>query len=282
MTRRRSPAARGNRRVDRDRSETRRRRTVRLVRAALILGAVGFAGWHGVRFADSRGWLDPFRVREVRVSGVRLAHPAVLVAEAGLMGREIHYWTPLGEYVRRVERDPLVLSARFQRRFPNRLTLEIRERVPVALIELDRLAPVDSAGRVLPVSAFHGDFDVPILTVERGPGAVASGGLVRDAAVRAMLSRLGQIGVHYPVLAREISAVRMERNGTIALTLVHADGEVVMDGETPLVKLALVDDVISDLRRKGVAYERLDLRFADQIVVRPARRPPAPLPEPSS
>ena len=127
---------RGNRRVNRGERAARRRRTFRIAKLVAACAVLGFAGHHLARLADSRGWLDPFRVREVRVEGVSLANPNVLVAEAGLMGEELHYWTPLGDYVRRVKRDPLVRGARFQRRFPNRLTLQVDERVPVALIQL--------------------------------------------------------------------------------------------------------------------------------------------------
>ena len=279
----RRPRARGNRRVDRERRGARRRRTFRTVRLVVLTAALAVGGYHAVRLAHSHGWLDPFRVREVRVVGARLANPNVLVAEAGLMGAELHYWAPLGEYVSRVERDPLVASARFRRHFPRRLTLEVTEREPVALIQLERLAPVDSTGRILPVSAFHPTFDAPVLTVAWEPAEVARDGLVRHDAVKAILSRLGEIAIHYPVLAREISAIRMEQDGSIALTLVHARGEVVLDRKTPLDKLALIDDVVRDLRRKGITYERLDLRFKDQIVVGGTERSdPAPAASPTS
>ena len=262
------PLARGNRRVDRERKAERRRWIVLGIKLAGLVAVLALGVHHGARLADSRGWLDPFRIREVRVVGVSLANPNVLVAEAGLMGEEIHWWSPLNEYARNVERDPLVESASIHRRFPSRVTLEIRERKPVALIALDRLAPVDSTGHILPVSAFRGEFDAPVLTVAWAAGDVARDGRVRLAPVRAMLARLGEIAIHYPVLAREISAIRMEADGTVALTLVHAEGEVVLDGDTPLVKLALVDDVVRDLHRKRIHYDRLDLRFEDQIVVR--------------
>ncbi len=262
------PRARGNRRVDRERRRERRRKALRIGKLVTLVAILALAAHHGARLADSRGWLDPFRVREVRVEGARLANPNVLVAEAGLMGEELHWWSSLHAYVSNVERDPFVASARFRRRFPNGLTLEVEERAPVALLALDRLAPVDSAGRILPVSAFRRDFDAPILTVAWPADQVARDGVVRLEPVRAMLRRLGEIAVHYPVLSREISGIRMESDGEIALTLVHAEGEVVMDPSTPLDKLALVDDVVRDLRRKGIAYDRLDLRFPDQIVVK--------------
>lgn len=268
-SRRRSRArVRGNRRVDRERRVEQQRRVRTGFRIGLVVAILVLAVHHGARLADSRGWLDPFRVREVRVEGITLANPNVLVAEAGLMGEIVHWWTPLHDYVANVERDPFVQSATFHRRFPNGLTLEVVERRPVALIALERLAPVDSAGRVLPVTAFREEFDAPVLTTPWAAEGVARDGSVEHAGVRAMLARLGEIAIHYPVLSREISAIRMESDGAIALTLVHAEGEVVMDHATPLAKLALVDDVVRDLRRKGVSYDRLDLRFEDQIVVR--------------
>ena len=50
--------------------------------------------------------------------------------------------------------------------------------------------------------------------------------------------------------------------------LVHAEGTVLVDSETPVAKLALLDDVLRDLREKSLSYRQLDLRFKDQIVVR--------------
>jgi cell division protein FtsQ len=195
-------------------------------------------------------------------------HPTVLVAEAGLMGEVLHYWSPLAEYAALVERDPLVAEARFERRFPNRLVLLIEERKPIALLDLQRLTPVDAAGRILPVSPFHAGWDAPVVTIEWEAADVASGGLVGLKPARRLLAWMDQVQREYPALYREISAVELDRRGTVTLRLVHAEGELVLDQSTPIEKLALVDDVLRDLREKGLSYLRLDLRFEDQIVVR--------------
>lgn len=260
--------ARRNRRVDRRRRETRRRLAVAAAKTALAIAAAGLVVWHGVRFADVHDWLDPFRVREVRVVGVDVANPTVLVAEAGLMGADLRWWSALGGYAERVERDPLVAEARLRRRFPNRLTLEVVERRPVAFLALDRLAPADSTGRVLPVSAFQPGWDVPVMRVPWPAAAVEREGRIRLALVRDALSWLGEVGRRYPALAREISAVELDGAGIVTLRLVHAEGDVVLDLATPIEKLALVDDVLRDLHEKGIRFSRLDLRFEDQIVVR--------------
>jgi len=267
---RRAPLARQNRRVDRELVAERRKKAARAIRLAFLAAAFGFAGYHAIRMADARGWMRLFRVKEVRVVGAEVANPAVLVAEAGLMGEELHYWSVLDPYVQRVRRDPLVESARFRRRFPNGLMLEISERRPVALLALERLTPVDSTGAVLPVNPFHAGWDAPVVKPYGSSKArpVVQGGRVRDESVAAAVAWLTEVGRRYPALAREISSLEIGSEGTLTLHLVHAAGEVLLARDTPVDKMALVDDVLRDLKEKGVTFTRLDLRFPDQIVVR--------------
>lgn len=267
--RRRAPISRANRRVDRELVALRRRKAKRAARLVVTAVACGFAGYHAIRMAEAHDWLRPFLVREVRVVGAEVAVPAVLVAEAGLIGEELHYWSVLDPYVQRVRRDPLVESARFRRRFPSGLTLEITERRPIALLVLDRLTPVDSTGQVLPVNPFHAGWDAPVLRVEpmSSRADVVHGGRVRDEVVAGAIGWLTEVGRRHPALAREISSMNIDSEGTLTLRLVHAPGEVLLARDTPVDKMAWVDDVLQDLKQKGVTFTRLDLRFPDQIVV---------------
>ncbi|HKY60436.1 MAG TPA: FtsQ-type POTRA domain-containing protein [Gemmatimonadota bacterium] len=257
-----------NRRVDRDRRVARRRALRRTAKASIVAVVVGGVGVQGLRMADARGWLSPFRVRDVRVVGARVADPRVLVAEAGLMGRPVNWWSSLGAYTEWVERDPLVAGARFERRFPNRLTLVVEERRPIALVELDRLTPVDPGGRVLPVSAFQEGWDAPVLALGWDDRPALAGGRLKPGPVLEAVTWLARVRSEYPALYREISAIDLERAGTLTLRLVHTEGVIVLDRTTPIEKLALVDDVIRDLREKGVEYLNMDLRFEDQIIVK--------------
>ncbi len=260
---------RRNRRIDRTLQDARRRRLRNTLRVAVSVAALGLGAWHGIRLADSRDWLDLLKVTEVRVTGVDVANPNVLVAEAGLMGADLHYWSPLGEYAERAEKDPLVHSARLVRRFPNRLALEIVERRPAALLDLDRLTPADSAGRVLPVDPFHAGWDAPVLSGPWPASAVVDdAGRVKPGAVRRALAWLGEVERKYPALAREISSIELDGRGTVTLRMVHAEGAIVLDHDTPVDKLSLLDDVLRDLHEKKIPFAVLDLRFDGQIVVR--------------
>jgi len=260
--------SKANRRVDRDRRVARRRTLRRTARASIVAVILGGVGVQGLRMADARGWLSPFRVRDVRVVGAGVADPRVLVAEAGLMGRPVSWWSSLGAYTEQVERDPLIASARFERRFPNRLTLVVEERRPIALVELDRLTPVDPVGRVLPVSAFQEGWDAPVFALGWDEDPALAGGRLKPGPVLEAVTWLARVRSEYPALYGEISAIDLERAGTLTLRLVHTEGVIVLDRTTPIEKLALVDDVIRDLREKGVDYLNMDLRFEDQIIVK--------------
>ena len=50
--------------------------------------------------------------------------------------------------------------------------------------------------------------------------------------------------------------------------MVHAEGAIVLDHDTPVDKLSLLDDVLRDLHEKKIPFAVLDLRFDGQIVVR--------------
>jgi cell division septal protein FtsQ len=260
--------SRANRRVDRDRRVARRRTLRRTVKAAIVAVILGGVGVQGLRMADAREWLSPFRVRDVRVVGARVADPRVLVAEAGLMGRPVSWWSSLGAYTEQVVRDPLVASARFERGFPNRLTLVVEERWPIAHVELDRLTPVDPEGRVLPVSSFQEGWDAPVFALGWEEKVALAGGRLKPGPVLEAVTWLSRVRTEYPALYSEISAIDLAREGTLTLRLVHTEGVIVLDRTTPIEKLALVDDVIRDLREKGVDYLNMDLRFEDQIIVK--------------
>jgi hypothetical protein len=239
---------RQNRWVDREQIAARRQSIKRGLRWGVFAVACGLATFHLGKLAHTRGWLSPFLVREVRVVGAEVAHPGVLVAEAGLVGKRLHYWSHLDDHLELVTRDPLILEASFERRLPNRLTLVVVERQPVALLGLERLTPVDADGRVLPVSAFHGGWDVPVMTIDWPKEEVVLDGRVQVGPVRWTLDWLS--------------------DGTIRLRLTRSECTVLLDHNTPFEKLALLDDVLRDLADKGDSFFQLDLRFEDQIVVR--------------
>lgn len=265
----RSRCRQPNRWVDPARHPEPKRNRKRFVVLATIGLVALLVSLRGSGLFDAATWISPFAIDEIRVVGTEVSRPEVLIAEAGLAGRDgMYLWSRLDRYVEHVLRDPVIAEARFERRLPNRVTLYVVERRPVALLRLDRLAPVDVNGRVLPISAFHGAWDVPVMTSGWDAAEALEEGHVRVGAIRRALSWLGDVERELPLLYGEISTVELTDGGTIELRLAGPECVVTLDEDTPFEKLGLVDDVLRDLDRRGESYFQIDLRFADQIVVR--------------
>ena len=62
-----------------------------------------------------------------------------------------------------IEKHPYVEAARISNRYPNIIMIEIVERQPIAILEIDPLTMIDSNGYVLPSKNNFKNIDLPIL-----------------------------------------------------------------------------------------------------------------------
>jgi hypothetical protein len=138
--------------------------------------------------------------------------------------------------------------------------VDIRERLPLALAELERLYLMDGSGTLIDLYGLRtSGFDLPIVRglvgasgEERRERAEKAGGLLRD---------LGELGA-------EVSEVEVERSGDLKVVL-RGKGELLRMGPPPyrprlLTFLGLRDE----LRRRCPDAEWFDLRFRDRIFVK--------------
>jgi len=162
---------------------------------------------------------------------------------------------------------PWVADATVKRTLPDVLQVDIRERVPLALAELERLHLMDEDGTLIDVYGPRtAGFDLPIVRGLLG----LEGGERRDRARRAgaLLGDLAELG-------SEISEVHVEDSGDLRVVLRGA-GEVLRLGGPPYRKRFTTFLALRrDLRDRCPDAEYCDLRFRDRIY---AKQPPAPAP----
>ncbi len=162
-----------------------------------------------------------------------------------------------------------VADATISRTLPDTLKVEIRERVPVALAEADRLYLMDAEGVLIDLYGPRtAGFDLPIVRGLKGTDPETR----RDRAGRAgaLLRDLGDLAV-------EVSEVEVEASGDLRLTLRDA-GETLRVGAPPYRNRVLTFlGLRKDLAERCPDAEYFDLRFKDQII---ARRPVAPAASP--
>jgi len=168
----------------------------------------------------------------------------------------------------RLRSSPWVEGATVSRTLPDSLRVEIRERVPLALAEVDRLYLMDGEGDLVDIYGPRtGVFDLPIVRGLQGVEEAQR----RDRARRAgaLLADLGEAG-------QEVSEVFVEPSGDLRLVLRGA-GEVLLFRDPPYRRRLLTFLALRrELSEKAPGAEHFDMRFRGRIY---AKRPLPAVPE---
>ena len=160
----------------------------------------------------------------------------------------------------RLRASPWVADARVGRTLPDILRVEIEERVPLALAEVERLYLMDGDGALVDVYGPRtAAFDLPIVRGLAGCDPEAR----RDRAQRA-----GALLADLDELAHEVSEVHVEPSGELRVVLRGA-GEVLRLG-TPPFRQRFVSFLAlrRDFQERVPDAEYFDLRFRGRIFAR--------------
>ena len=235
--------------------------------AALTAGALVTATLLAARWATTT---PRFAVRRVEVEGVSRLRSEDVMRVAGVQpGVNLFRMSPRAA-VTALEALPQVRRAEVVRHFPDRVVIQVEERRPFTLVHAGRLHWIDEQGvalggesRAVPVtlpviSGFEPD---ELATARHAP----SERLARGLSLVRMLLRSGS-----PMIA-QISEIDVGRpEGPVLYTV---DGiEVRIGDEDWEGRLARLMGVLAQIRTSGEAVSSVDLRFRDQVVLKPAAR----------
>jgi cell division protein FtsQ len=189
----------------------------------------------------------------------------------------------------RLRASPWVADATVTRTLPDTVRVEIRERIPLALAEVDRLYLMDGEGALVDIYGPRtGVFDLPIVRGLLGVDEASRRHRARRAGV--LLSDLAELG-------QEISEVFVEPSGDLRVVL-RGPGEVLLFGDPPYrQRFVTFLSLRRELAEKAPGAEHFDLRFrgriyakrpapavaaveADEASSQPAWVPPPPPPPP--
>jgi len=238
-------------------------RPLRMGRVAVLIGLVcaAAAALFGPRAWGELVEMEIFRVVDLELSGARYVTFEDAVALAAVPGNA-SVWDDPTSWEEGISSHPLVASARVRRRLPGTLLIEIEERVPVALVPTPTLEPVDREGRILPLDPALLGLDLPLLETD---GAVSS------TEVRAFLAgqaeRLGRID---PAFAARTSDLSRDPQGDLIARWGDPRVTFRMPASVTARRLDEAAVVLADAAARFGAPLQLtvDLRFADQVVVR--------------
>lgn len=232
-----------------------------LRRAARFLAGVALAAlitWGAILLAAASPY---FQVEHIEVTGTGYLTRDEALAAAGV-DRTTSVWAREASLLDGLVAHPLVASAHVTRQLPRTLLFEIDEAEPVGLIALPMVVAVDRHGNVLGIDPGDPVLDLPVLRVatERARALWGARLLAREVA------RMADVA---PELFAVISEARIDDE---QIVLLLGDSALRVRYHPPITEERMRDAIIAmndavarfpdDLPRE------VDLRFADQVVVR--------------
>lgn len=234
-----------------------------LLLAAFTAVLVGAAVWANL-------WKDALTVKEIRVEGTRIVRPEEIVALARIGKGGKLFDVDLFAARKRVLENHYVSSVSVNRDIPDKIAISIAERVPLAVIVLDRIYYLDSEGYVLPPVRSENIFDLPAVTGRFGRSDVTAGQTLSAGDVGEAIAILATARRLDDQLFRRISEVHLENGKDLVLYTTEGSVPVIFGhGEIgpKLVKFDAFWEQFVTLRGAG-ELQYVDLRFAEQVVVR--------------
>lgn len=175
--------------------------------------------------------------------------------------------TPLNERENQVESIPWVRSATVVRSYPHHLAVYVRERKPVAFVDVgSRMLMVDSQGVLLDPPE-KGRFDFPVvrgLDVRGNPAGRASRLNLYQDFIRETSAKIASSGW-------VVSEVDLSDVGNLkALLVQNGQTLLVFFGNTGFLnRFENLMTVLPQLRKTNARIDSVDLRFRNQVVVNP-------------
>lgn len=210
-----------------------------------------------------------FAVTRVEVRGPGWLSEAEAQALAGIEPGQNLFRLDAEALPGRLERLPRIKSVQVIRSLPNRLTLLIEERQPFTLaVHAGRLYWLDEEGVVLGPEPRAVAPRLPLVTGLGRENPVA-GPSVNVEKPRVAVTLLRAILRSASPLAAQLSEIDVGRadQGPVLYTV---DGiEVRLGDERWEERLGRLEGVLAQLRAQGEPVESIDLRFRDQVVMKP-------------
>jgi cell division septal protein FtsQ len=240
------------------------RRDVRIILTTLLLAGLWTGG---SRVAEAVTALDTFRVTDVQISGLETLDRGQILALMDVT-QETTVWGDLQAWEDRLEQHALIADARVRRQMPGTLVVDVVERHPVALAPTPTLEPVDGEGTLLPLDPAERRMDLPILDMQEPPALGSRLLPTRDRLLAAEVARLMEADTSFLQMVSEVSW-GPARN-TVVARWSEPPVDFLLTPGAPASRLreglAALGDAMAREPEKVPAV--IDLRFADQVVVR--------------
>ncbi|HYX67510.1 MAG TPA: FtsQ-type POTRA domain-containing protein [Terriglobales bacterium] len=274
-----SPFLRGQKRVPVRRGPLPRKAANRLKIAVVVVVLVGALLGAGALFYKygTSSWRFRIDSRDnIEIAGLQnVPRSQVLEIMGGDIGRNI-FFVPLADRKRQLEEIPWVESATVMRFLPDNLKVEIRERTPVAFVQIgSKIGLIDAGGVVMDLPAGNPQkysFPVIVGTSASEPRSTRS---ARMKVYMALVRDLDSTGARY---SHELSEVDLSDPEDVKVTVADPDGTVLvhLGASGFLGRYKIFVAHLKDWRAAYPHLESVNLRYDGQVILNQDSKSAAP------
>jgi cell division protein FtsQ len=244
------------------------KKTIRVTFQLLLLSFFLFMGhWVYVHLLG-----DPcFRVKEVEVEGGRKIAKETLLSLTVMEGMPNLFSVNLKEVVKRLESHPWIEQVRVRKVFPSKILIQVEERKPMAIIQLEELYYIDTKGEVFSPVGEKDGYDYPYLT-GLSRQVLGKDPMEAKRLITRALEFLRVVDQDKVPPLEEISEIHMEKSSGVHCFTKAEGVEVKMGWEDFGEKKKRLSLVWADLRKRGFSVASIDCSDLNRVVVNPSAR----------
>ena len=228
----------------------------------VMIAAGGWMGWQGYQTLLHA---EMFQIAGIDVKGVKQVSETDLREVAGVFTGQNIFRVDLETAVRRMRANPWVKDVRIYRRLPNRISMDVTERVAFALLDTGTSQYVmDNDGVVIEkvVRSNASAVQLPVVAARdcrARPGEQVTSEVMADALM--LIAEIAERG-GWPLQEVTIKAGSPE-----SLSLLYADHVFKMGMGNYAEKLSRLSEILADGKRRGLEFDYVDLRPERQAAV---------------
>lgn len=210
---------------------------------------------------------DLFRINQVEVAGNTRLSKDQIVALSDIEYGVNTFNLDLDMIGHKIEENPWIEEARVQRIFPRKVLVTLKERTPVAIINLGYLYYLDNQGEIFKVLDGRDNLDFPIITgfdYEKAQGHDPE--YVKKLQI--IVALIDELKKHDVVGLTQVSEIHHGKDGGLTMFTLNGGVEIKLGWNGFAAKIDRLERIYSKLQPKLNLLDYIDLNVDEKVIVR--------------
>ena len=169
-----------------------------------------------------------------------------------------------------IEDHPYVKAARVSKHYPSEIRIEIMEREPLAIVNIDPMVLLDEGGFVLPDLGNLINCDLPVMSnFNSDKELYPYGGKAKSLKVIECISFLSKLKHQYKGLYDNLSEIKISSNNEIELILADQPTHIYLGNENINFRMNVLKEFEKELNPKTISgFSYIDIRYNNQVIAK--------------